>query len=124
MEAAGGRFDHWDLMLEHGGVLVTLELTQLPTAASTMIIRRLADHRLTYLDFEGHISGNRGEVVRLDRGRYEEVRSRDTSHDQHRFHYKLHGQHLTAIIGCDQPVFLVPFGMDVELEATEWSWRD
>ncbi len=33
---------------------------------------RLKDHRLEYLDYEGHISGNRGQVYRIDRGRYRE----------------------------------------------------
>ncbi len=31
MDAAGGRFDHWDLMLEHSGTLLTFELTKIPS---------------------------------------------------------------------------------------------
>ena len=40
-------------------------------ATNTVPAERLADHRLAYLDYEGPVSGNRGSVVRLDRGTYE-----------------------------------------------------
>jgi hypothetical protein len=31
---------------------------------------RLPDHRLAYLDYEGPVSGDRGQVKRIDRGDY------------------------------------------------------
>lgn len=67
------RASHWDLMLESDGRLLTWELSTLPIATVTTTfqslgIRRLADHRLLYLDFEGHISGDRGYVRREDAG--------------------------------------------------------
>jgi hypothetical protein len=124
MEASAGRFDHWDLMLEHGGVLVTFELDRLPWEPGVFETRRLGDHRLAYLDYEGHISGNRGQVIRLDRGQYQEVHSEDAEHTDRRFLYTLHGARLSATISADQPVSLLPFGLPVELEAIVWDWHD
>lgn len=123
MEAAAGRFDHWDLMLEHTGSLVTFELDLLPSGPSLFKTKRLVDHRLTYLDFEGHISGNRGQVFRLDRGSYEELLAGEDSTER-KFRYKLVGQRLTACICANQPLFMLPFGLTVELEAAEWNWHD
>ena len=77
-----GRASHWDFMLEHEGVLWTWALEQLPeswlvelnlpheAASDEVPARRLADHRLTYLDFEGAVSGDRGNVIRVARGVY------------------------------------------------------
>ena len=124
MEAAAGRFDHWDLMFEHTGTLVTFELDKLPNGPALFKSRRLADHRLTYLDYEGHISGNRGQVFRLDRGRYQELHPGDAPNAERRFRYHLVGQRLEATICADQPLFLLPFGLPVELEAIDWNWHD
>ncbi len=104
-KTAGG--EHWDLMLERGGVLLTWQLerepvwelggrvplaatvasplvgdesdtpptkgdatTVAPACPSTLPIRaaRIADHRLTYLKYEGPLTRNRGEVIRVDAG--------------------------------------------------------
>ncbi len=85
------RSSHWDLMLESGGVLRTWALAHLPYAweswrqqtaqshpecppavtADCVAAERLADHRLDYLDLEGPLSGDRGQVCRVDRGTYE-----------------------------------------------------
>ena len=124
MEASAGRYDHWDLMLEHGGTLVTFELDRLPTATGQFEARRLADHRLAYLDYEGHISGNRGQVFRLDRGRYQEVEPDDAARSACRFRYQLHGQRLNATISADQPIFLLPFAQPIHLQAAQWDWHD
>jgi hypothetical protein len=124
LEAAAGRFDHWDLMLEHGGSLVTFELERLPAALGLFETRRLADHRLLYLDYEGHISGNRGQVIRLDRGRYLELPEESASGVARPFRYHLHGQRLNATISADQPLYLLPFAQPVHLEALQWNWHD
>ncbi len=70
-------------MLEQNGVLATWQLTTLPAAwhhflklaaiqeNDTVLAIRLADHRLAYLDYEGPISGNRGEVYRIEEGTFE-----------------------------------------------------
>ncbi len=70
------RPSHWDLMLEFGGVLLTWELPtlafeSLPASFERLNIRRLADHRLAYLSYEGPVSNDRGEVQRIDAGRFE-----------------------------------------------------
>lgn len=89
-----GRQSHWDFMLERDGQLLTWSLVELPAAWSrveanptdlaikttggatvparpnTIAARRLADHRLKYLDFEGPLSGDRGTVSRVDAGQY------------------------------------------------------
>ena len=65
---AGG--EHWDLMLEHGGNLLTWQLAREPIDATSLPIpaKRIADHRSAYLEYEGPISGGRGQVVRVDHG--------------------------------------------------------
>ncbi|MCH9003553.1 MAG: hypothetical protein IIC02_13355 [Planctomycetes bacterium] len=65
---AGG--EHWDLMLEHGGVLLTWQLAREPIDAASLPIpaKRIADHRTAYLEYEGPISRDRGQVVRVDHG--------------------------------------------------------
>lgn len=77
------RATHCDLMLEVGSALRTWALAQVPhawsgldlndellAASDTVDADRLADHRLTYLEYEGPISGGRGHVRRLDQGSY------------------------------------------------------
>jgi hypothetical protein len=61
---------HWDLMLEIGSVLRTWRLASPPRPGDTIEATAISDHRLMYLDYEGPISGNRGRVVRWDRGTF------------------------------------------------------
>lgn len=61
-------------MLESAGTLKTWACPRAPESQTTMIARSLADHRLAYLDYEGTVSGDRGEVCRWDEGTYEVVR--------------------------------------------------
>ncbi len=65
--------EHWDLMIEHDGVLCTWQLAHNPLANPTWPIeaRRIGDHRLAYLDYEGPVSRNRGKVTRVERGHVE-----------------------------------------------------
>jgi len=72
---------HYDVMFERGGVLATWQLAQCPADAEPgepLPARRLNDHRTTYLDYEGPVSGNRGRVERYDKGRYEPIRLDDS----------------------------------------------
>jgi hypothetical protein len=62
---------HFDFMLEIGGALKTWSLSQAPGAGVDMKAELLADHRLSYLEYEGPISGGRGSVARWDHGMYE-----------------------------------------------------
>jgi hypothetical protein len=84
------RPSHWDLMLEAGDVLETWALAALPrdwhpahaqtvvryptcpplASGNTVSAEHLAAHRLAYLDYDGPISGGRGEVVRVAAGTY------------------------------------------------------
>lgn len=60
---------HFDLMFEwrSGSDLVTLRLNEWPITPRTLQ-ERLPDHRRLYLDYEGPISGGRGEVRRITSG--------------------------------------------------------
>ena len=62
---------HWDLMLETDAALATWALPREPVAGVTMIADVLGDHRIEFLDYEGPLSGNRGEVTRWDQGTFE-----------------------------------------------------
>lgn len=83
---------HWDFMLEHEGVLKTWALQEEPAPGHTSCAEELPDHRLTYLDYEGPVSRNRGTVRRWDVGRYEIIR-KDLDH----WIVHLHGERLDAI---------------------------
>jgi hypothetical protein len=62
---------HIDLMFEDAGVLLTWQLSSFPADGASGEARRIFDHRLLYLDYEGPVSGSRGQVRRLERGSYE-----------------------------------------------------
>jgi DNA polymerase Ligase (LigD) len=64
---------HWDFMLEAEGVLRTWRLAAPPEPGTPLAAEASFDHRLQYLDYEGPVSGNRGQVMAWDRGTYEEV---------------------------------------------------
>jgi len=84
------RPSHWDFMLEDGDVLRTWALAQLPrdwqplveqsvsradshefvAATNTVPAEQLPDHRPMYLDYEGPVSGERGNVTRVESGTY------------------------------------------------------
>jgi hypothetical protein len=61
---------HWDFMLESGDALRTWAIDQPIVAGQDLPARALPDHRLIFLDYEGEISGNRGQVRRVDTGAY------------------------------------------------------
>lgn len=62
--------EHWDLMLEHQGVLLTWRLPVQPDGPLKLPLpaTRIGDHRIAYLDYEGPVSGNRGTVRQIDWG--------------------------------------------------------
>lgn len=62
---------HWDLMLESGPALRTWALAEPPVADRAIDAEALPDHRSSYLDYEGPISGNRGTVTRWDAGKFQ-----------------------------------------------------
>jgi len=64
---------HYDLMLQEGRSLATWQLAQAPTGLAPgdqLPARRLKDHRLHYLTYEGPVSGDRGRVDLLEAGTY------------------------------------------------------
>lgn len=66
---------HWDLCLDEGQALATWQLLDDPAklasgSATCLPARRIADHRRAYLEYEGPVSGNRGHVIRVDRGEW------------------------------------------------------
>jgi hypothetical protein len=85
------RPSHWDLMLEVGDTLHTWALGKLPhqwrlaqvatsaidpccpalAAGNVVHAEQLGHHRPVYLEYEGPLSGNRGQVHRIDHGAYE-----------------------------------------------------
>lgn len=65
------RGDHYDLMLEHNGVLKTFALDEIPIRGKTIGGTCLPDHRIDYLHYEGRLSENRGSVKRIGQGRYQ-----------------------------------------------------
>ncbi len=64
---------HWDVMLERAGTLRTWAVDAPIVAGATLPARSLPDHRLAYLDYEGPIAGDRGEVRRVAAGTYRPV---------------------------------------------------
>ncbi len=61
---------HFDLMIDSGPALATWKMSQPPetTCASPQDCLRLPDHRRRYLDYQGPLPDNRGEVSRHDDG--------------------------------------------------------
>lgn len=66
---------HWDLMFDVGEALVTWQckvnpLSQHWHSDTSLPLRRISDHRRAYLDYEGPVSADRGEVHRVEEGEY------------------------------------------------------
>ena len=64
-------FFHWDLLLEAGEVAWTWRLLDEPGSEPASRSMRIGDHRLLYLDYEGPVSEERGQVTRWDAGIYQ-----------------------------------------------------
>ena len=62
-----GSETHFDLMIHRGDKLATWAFPDMPGDRS-MEGRRLFDHRLRYLQFEGELSRSRGRTAIVDRG--------------------------------------------------------
>ncbi|MEW4490437.1 DNA polymerase ligase N-terminal domain-containing protein [Thalassoglobus sp. JC818] len=61
-------FLHWDFLVESGNILLTWRLAIEPAYEVEIAAEQLPPHRLVYLDYEGPVSGGRGEVSNWDRG--------------------------------------------------------
>lgn len=65
---------HFDLMLEKGGKLLTWSIPNILSLLKNSKItqaKKLSEHRLLYLDYEGKISRGRGKVEIWDSGTYQ-----------------------------------------------------
>jgi hypothetical protein len=71
MPSGGSRGLHWDLMLEERQALRTWALAAAPRHNVEVSAEQLPHHRISYLEFEGPVSGGRGSVARWDWGEYE-----------------------------------------------------
>lgn len=71
------RGDHYDVMFESSGGLETWAVMRSPDAIA-QVAHRLDLHRAAYLDYEGPISGGRGEVRRVDAGLYRVLAAEDS----------------------------------------------
>jgi hypothetical protein len=69
---------HYDLMFERNPheALATVRCSDWPPTEDT-VFERIGDHRRSYLDYEGPISGNRGEVARIEAGVFNLEADRD-----------------------------------------------
>ncbi|MBN1361312.1 MAG: hypothetical protein JW993_12000 [Sedimentisphaerales bacterium] len=76
---------HWDLMLEKDGVLGTFRLEEPPTAASqrTVQARKIFDHPLRFLTYEGPVQQGAGRVRIVDRGHYRDSGQSEMRWDLH-----------------------------------------
>jgi hypothetical protein len=65
---------HYDLMLEDGPVLATWQIPACPFEigqTGALSATKLPDHRKHYLDYQGPVSGGRGQVRLIEKGTYE-----------------------------------------------------
>lgn len=102
---------HWDLMLDTGPALRTWRLAAPPTTGEIVAAEPLADHRLVYLDYEGPISGERGNVRRWDAGSFCDFAEHDSAVEflleggrvrgRVRLTYSGGSQWRLALIACD-----------------------
>ncbi len=77
---------HYDLMLRRGAVLATWQMEQSPLevkVGQSVPAKKIKDHRLVYLTYEGPVSGGRGAVARQDEGTYELLTSASSLRSDH-----------------------------------------
>lgn len=67
------RPNHYDFMLESGHVLLAWAMENPLETGLTLMAQRLNDHRKEYLDYQGPVSGDRGQVSRIMSGHYRPV---------------------------------------------------
>ncbi len=66
-------FRHWDLLIEKHDHAQCWRLLRQPVSGILIPAEPLPPHRLLYLDYEGPVSNNRGEVKRIAEGTYQVV---------------------------------------------------
>ncbi|MGQ9564066.1 MAG: DNA polymerase ligase N-terminal domain-containing protein [Thermogutta sp.] len=99
---------HYDLLLETATLLVTFALDHEPFPGTSGKAEPLPDHRRIYLEYEGHISGDRGTVSEWDSGTYLLVRRSDT-----RLEIRVEGRTVKGRIVLEA----------IDPNCSEWSYR-
>jgi hypothetical protein len=114
------RASHFDLMLEKNGLLTTFELFQLPIPGERFPVRRLPEHRIDYLDYEGPVSGNRGHVSQWTAGHYLTAVESDS-----KWILELHSPRLSARIVLLRPTSdNITAATTWHLRASRWNVRN
>lgn len=88
---------HFDLMLEFSNTLKTWRIPQ-PPDKLPQTLEQIQDHRKTYLDYEGEISGKRGFVTIWDKGEYQILLWSGSFIDIEVFGIKLHSHYHLRLI--------------------------
>src|SRR5690242_5049926 len=70
MPGTNERKSHWDFMIQGDESLRTWALAEAPGDNGPIAAEALADHRLAYLDYEGPVMPDRGQVRRWEWGHY------------------------------------------------------
>ena len=83
---------HYDLMIEAGEKLATVQLEVAPDGEETRGVRSF-DHRRVYLEYEGEVSGGRGVVAIWDQGQVTDIAGDPT---QARYEARFAGEKLTG----------------------------
>jgi len=112
MPADAERPTHWDFMLEQDGVLRTWALEQPPAPGVVGFAQQLPDHRIAYLDYEGPVSQNRGQVARWDAGSYTIERESDRELVVHLAGNRLRGRIALTRAASDAHFWSVAFSAE------------
>ena len=91
------RASHWDLMIEAGDQLETWALDQLPQPGRAVRATRLANHRKWYLNYEGPVSRERGQVRQVDAGDFNVL-----TRDDNQLVLRMSGELLTGVVTLRQ----------------------
>jgi hypothetical protein len=94
LEHSGLGPTHCDLMLQDGPALATWQLPVSPVQigqGQEIPATKLPAHRAAYLEYEGPVSGGRGQVRRVDGGTFELLEQREEL-----WRVRLRGEHLDA----------------------------
>lgn len=103
--------EHWDFMLDTGEALATWRLSEHPQALAdgrTVATHHIGDHRRDYLDYEGPVSKDRGQVRRVESGTWDRL---DATSDAWTLRLQgalLDGTYRITPLAADQPGTIAP----------------
>jgi hypothetical protein len=107
---------HWDFMVEAGDKLRSWRLAAAPGPGQVVPAEPAFDHRLLYLDYEGPVSGERGNVSRWDAGTFRDMREEDG-----RVTLCLDGERLRGIaVLARGPSGDWSFALEMERDSVNW----